>query len=75
MTEYSSEDDNVSYPLWHDINIDAGVVALPDDFVKAKGLVPAQRFPWDESKGIYVINGFHNLHCLVRSIETSNNLG
>jgi hypothetical protein len=29
------------------------------------GLPKAQRFPYDESKGIYLLNGYHSLHCLV----------
>ena len=31
----------------------------------AKELLPAQRFPWDATKGVYIIHGYHNLHCLV----------
>ncbi|TGO43946.1 hypothetical protein BCON_0695g00030 [Botryotinia convoluta] len=26
----------------------------------------AQRFPWDESKGVYFINAYHNLYCLLK---------
>ena len=50
---------------WDDINIDAGTVALEDAYVDTIELPKAQRFPWDESKGIYYIDGYHNLHCLV----------
>ena len=42
------------------------MVALPADFATANGLPLAQRFPWDPSKGIYLLNGYHNLHCIVR---------
>ena len=31
----------------------------------ASGLPVAQRFPWDQSKGVYLLNGHHNLHCIV----------
>ena len=58
---------SVAATLWHDIDIDSGVVALSDDYVASKDLLPAQRFPWDETKGIYIIHGYHNLHCLVQS--------
>ena len=27
-------------------------------------LPQAQHWPWDGNKGIYLLNGFHNLHCL-----------
>lgn len=51
---------------WEKIsNIRLGVIALPDSYVEEKGLHKAQRFPWDESKGVYLINAYHNLHCLV----------
>jgi hypothetical protein len=29
-----------------------GTVDLTDEFVEQNGLLPAQRFPWDASKGI-----------------------
>ena len=52
--------------LWHDINVDAAMVALDDEYAWSHGLRTAQRFPWDTNKGIYLIHGFHNLHCMVR---------
>ncbi|KAK6604054.1 hypothetical protein H4I95_05957 [Botrytis cinerea] len=52
---------------WEKIsNIRLGVIALPDSYVEEKGLHKAQRFPWDESKGVYLINAYHNLHCLLK---------
>ncbi|MCJ1330126.1 hypothetical protein MMC10_006808 [Thelotrema lepadinum] len=56
--------------LWTDISIDDGMIALPDTLASEWNLHPAQRFPWDDSKGIYFVNGFHSLHCL-RSIHIS----
>ncbi|MCJ1458962.1 hypothetical protein MMC28_009339, partial [Mycoblastus sanguinarius] len=41
-----------------------GVVAIDDDFVEKTGLPKAQRWPWDKSKGLYLLQGYHNLHCL-----------
>lgn len=29
------------------------------------GLPPAQDWPWDTDRGIYLVNGFHQMHCLV----------
>lgn len=63
VTEYSIDKES-SNDLWEAINIDNGVVALPDDFVRERQLHEAQRFPWDTGKGLFVLNGFHNLHCL-----------
>jgi hypothetical protein len=64
LTDYASPNTTLANTLWHSINIDNGVVALPDSFAASHNLRAAQRFPWDTSKGIYILHGFHNLHCL-----------
>ena len=65
-TSYSDNfNESLTTDLWHDINIDNGVIALSDDYVASKKLLKAQRFPWDRTKGIYIVHGYHNLHCLV----------
>lgn len=45
--------------------MDNGTVALEDGYVEEMGLPAAQRFPWDQDKGLYLLNGFHSMHCLV----------
>ncbi|KAJ5729939.1 uncharacterized protein N7483_004447 [Penicillium malachiteum] len=40
------------------------MVALSDEWAYQHGLRTAQRFPWDNSKGIYLLHGFHTLHCV-----------
>lgn len=52
--------------LWGALDISPGIIALPDEYAAEKGLPRSQRFPWDKSKGIYVIGAFHQMHCLVR---------
>jgi hypothetical protein len=52
---------------WDFQNSDTGLVALTDEYVAGMDLPRAQRFPWDESKGIYFLHGHHNLHCLVNT--------
>ncbi|KAI1283463.1 hypothetical protein F5Y07DRAFT_394371 [Xylaria sp. FL0933] len=64
VTPYSSENETLQDQLWYNINVDSAVVALSDDWVAKHDLRRAQRFPWDQSKGIYILHGFHNLHCL-----------
>ena len=64
---YTNHNETLRDQMWEGINIDDGMVALPDEVVAEKDLPVAQRFPWDESKGIYLINGHHNLHCVVRA--------
>lgn len=64
ITQYSSDNETLQNDLWHEINVDYGVVALSDEWAAQHGLRTAQRFPWDQTKGIYILHGFHNLHCL-----------
>jgi hypothetical protein len=64
LTNYTSEDEELQNRLWHEINVDDAVVALSDDWAAEHGLRTSQRFPWDDTKGIYILHGFHNLHCL-----------
>jgi len=71
-TPYHGHDNaSLAATLWHAINIDNGVIALSDEYVASKGLPPAQRFPWDATKGIYILHGYHNLHCLVYTTPRS----
>ena len=53
---------------WDAINVDSGMVAVPDEFVARHGLPAAQRFVWDNSKSIYLLNGYYTLHCTVGSL-------
>ena len=66
---YDSKNRSVADDAWKSplLAPETGLVAMPDDWVTTKGLPIAQRFPWDNSKGLYVLNGFHNMHCLVSS--------
>ncbi|KAI1826340.1 hypothetical protein F4861DRAFT_102869 [Xylaria intraflava] len=66
VSRYASENQTLQEQLWHDINVDNGYVALSDDWAVRNGLRKAQRFPWDQSKGLYILHGYHNLHCLKR---------
>ncbi|KAL8671523.1 MAG: hypothetical protein Q9224_007621, partial [Gallowayella concinna] len=66
-TPYSSTNLEEASKLWEtSLNIDTGMLALTDDFVKKHGLpTVAGRFPWDpENKSIFFVSGFHDLHCL-----------
>jgi len=61
--------------LWQSLDTSAGFVALPKDL----HLGSTDTFPWDTSKGVYILNSYHTLHCLrdiyifVRSSEFSAN--
>jgi hypothetical protein len=62
---YTDSNDTFRDELWQSISIDEGMIALPDEIAVEKGLPLAQRFPWDHGKGVYLLHGYHNLHCVV----------
>jgi hypothetical protein len=53
------------------MNPELGIVALSDDFTKSMGVLESQRWPWDHSKGIYILGAYHNLHCLASILGSS----
>lgn len=61
---FLDEDPKVADQAWDDINIDIGTIALDKSYAASMNLPEAQQFPWDESKSIYLLTGFHDLHCL-----------
>lgn len=52
---------------WDKLSGDEGVVALTDEYTTAMNLPLGIRYPWDSSKSVYLLQGYHNLHCLVSS--------
>ncbi|KAI0015521.1 hypothetical protein F4780DRAFT_786689 [Xylariomycetidae sp. FL0641] len=64
FTDYTTDNLSTATRLWEELSGDPGVVALPSAYVKEKSLPHALRFPWDTDKGVYLLQGFHNLHCL-----------
>ena len=70
-TEYSGENEGLATELWEAINsTSAGAVALDHRWAASKGLIRAQDFPWDTDKGLYYIQGIHDVHCVVSSVVT-----
>ena len=65
-SEYATTNLTLGNELWESINFDAGMVALPNEWTDSKDLMRAQPFPWDREQGLYILNGHHNLHCLVK---------
>lgn len=64
-TPNSGTNDTEQDVLWDETSYDRGQIALSDDYARDMGLPRAQRFPWDQTKGIYLINAYHNIHCVV----------
>ena len=51
---------------WDAISIDAGVVAVDKSWALENGLPLGFDFPWDRNRSVYLVNAYHNLHCLVK---------
>ncbi|KAF2656068.1 hypothetical protein K491DRAFT_555837, partial [Lophiostoma macrostomum CBS 122681] len=69
-TPLEAHNDTEQDDIWARTHYDIGQIALSDDYAQSVGLPRAQRFPWDSSKGIYLLNAYHNLHC-VKTIRKS----
>ncbi|KAH8705818.1 hypothetical protein BGW36DRAFT_354212 [Talaromyces proteolyticus] len=50
--------------VWEAMTIGQGIISLPKDWAKAKGLHPSATFPWDHSRAVYLVAGYHKLHCI-----------
>ncbi|KAI1165520.1 hypothetical protein F5B18DRAFT_154116 [Nemania serpens] len=46
--------------LWYDMDVNPGIIQLPKD----ARLGSTQTFPWDQSRGLYMLDSYHTLHCL-----------
>ena len=68
-TIFASHNRSIADAAWDSWVVDPGIVALPHDWVKGKMLPQSQRWPWGKDKGIYLLNGFHNIHCLVSALN------
>ena len=42
------------------------MIYISPEHADSMELPPSQKFPWDPNLKIYLLNGYHNLHCLVR---------
>ncbi|KAI0398554.1 hypothetical protein F5Y17DRAFT_411055 [Xylariaceae sp. FL0594] len=46
--------------LWDDMDVNLGIIQLPKD----EHMGHTQTFPWDQSRGLYMLDSYHTLHCL-----------
>lgn len=63
--DWWSLNESLSDRLWDGIKTEQGMVALSKTFTDSKGLPRGVTFPWDEQKGVYFLQAYHTLHCLV----------
>ncbi|KUJ19151.1 uncharacterized protein LY89DRAFT_667145 [Mollisia scopiformis] len=64
-TEWSSDNTTHADMLWTELSPDTGMVVVDADYSQKMGLYRTQPFPWDQSKNIYMLEGYHSLHCLM----------
>jgi len=55
----ASRDEN-----WDSINVDRTVVVIDHKEARRLGLPKSSNYVWDDTKGMYIINVYHQLHCL-----------
>lgn len=51
--------------MWGNMKYDRGLVFVDKETIQDLGLDETKTFPWDVSKGVYLVNAFHQIHCLV----------
>ncbi|THC96960.1 hypothetical protein EYZ11_003568 [Aspergillus tanneri] len=69
-TEYSNVNQTISNAAWETFTTN-GFVAIPHQEAADFGLPLAEDFPDDPTKGVYVLEGFHEIHCVMTKRSTS----
>lgn len=65
-TPYNNvENQTASNELWDKISSSHGLIALDRQFAKEKQWLESMPVPGDEGKGLYLLESYHQLHCLV----------
>jgi hypothetical protein len=64
-TVYSSENETEAAAAWATIDSAHGHVAVDHHWAAAKNWPPSMPVPGDEGKGLYLLESYHQLHCLV----------
>ena len=64
-TDSSTENRTLSEPLWDDILPSHGIVAMNLDWASQRQWPQSMRLPSDRTKGVYLLEAYHLLHCLV----------
>lgn len=66
-TDYDSPNRTIENAAWDnpELRPEHGFIALQTSWADAKGLPATQPWPWDKTKGIYILTSSHELHCVV----------
>ena len=66
-TDWSSKNTTRADELWNSLAPNVGMVAVENGISKDMDSYSTEPFPWDSDKGVYMLEGYHSLHCLVCS--------
>jgi hypothetical protein len=67
-TPYNNvENQTASNELWDKISSSHGLIAVDHQSAKEKQWLESMPVPGDEGKGLYLLESYHQLHCLVSS--------
>lgn len=65
-TKYSSKNRSESDELWERIRPSHGFVAMDQGWTSEQHWPESMHLPSDSSKNVYLLEAYHQLHCLVR---------
>ncbi|KAI0006528.1 hypothetical protein F4779DRAFT_632940 [Xylariaceae sp. FL0662B] len=65
-SNFDSPNRTIQDAAWGHVDVEPwnGFVALDENYAIAQGLPHSQRWPWDLSKGVYIMTSSHELHCV-----------
>lgn len=66
-TLYSSANETEAAEAWEAINPAHGHIAVDHQWAAEHGWMPSMPVPGQETKGLYLLESYHQLHCLVRT--------
>lgn len=66
--DYWRDNQSESDALWQALDVDPIIVALSPVEIEQWDLPPSITFPWDQSRGLYYLQSYHLLHCLVSDL-------
>ena len=64
-TEYSPKNHHDSDALWDSIRPSHGFIAMDEDWAFERQWPESMRLPSNASKRVYLLEAYHQLHCLV----------
>lgn len=76
-SDFDSTNRTVQDTAWNAPEIEPwnNFVALDKDYTIEMGLPHSQRWPWDHTKGAYILTSAHELHCVVSYYWGLSNYG